>query len=269
MQPTIDLLVSNHNTSDLILSGIVTPLHSALLNDVKLTVLDDGSDPAQFRLLREHCPVPLRLLQNTNPVGIPANLNQLLDAATLDHRILCDSDIVFRDRSPIDSLIMAAAGFNAPSLCSTGEGPNYLDMAAKPYSPPPQPCARFYFPQDYCHGSLLYHHASRNPLPLRFDMAYNLGSYNDTDLSYQLRARGWETLHVHTNALHLRNQSIIRRDVAHAHELDYISLSERIETCRQIFMSRWSRYMHPRSHDLNVCLRNHSLTNSALQERKP
>lgn len=266
MQATIDVLIPNFLTADLVIAGIITPLKKHLAQGINLIVVDDGSPDDDTQLLLPYAGLIWRLEHHDHTQGPAATFNRLLELARAPFTFLCNSDVIIPNVEQLHKLAAALESLPGPAIVGTAEGPRFYDAGARPYTlkPPgdPQPPC----PQDYVSACAMMFKRDQLPSDIRFDTAFTGGYYEDADLCYRLRRRGWLMGYVPTAIGHLGHQAMIRLETMRRHPDKRLTMFSAIERNREIFLERWAPFLRPKTDDIEIALRNHHQVQQQLQE---
>jgi len=269
MSDLIDILIPNHNTADLILSGIVGPLEQNIGREVHLIIVDDGSHPTDVEVLKTQLQVPAELCTNSSRRGFPETANRLLQLSTAPIRVLCNSDIIFPSFAELRRLVDILEGLPDNSILGTAEGPLFMDEKANPYTihlhrGDPDPC-----PQDYVSACLMMTRRPTLTSTTEFSTIFSPGYYEDSDLCYRLRSDSWQTIYATSTVCHLQNQAIMRLEIEHINDEEHTPMHDVLDRSRALFMSRWRPYLSARQHNLYDALEQHHDTNARLRKDRP
>ncbi len=266
MQQTIDVLIPNYLTADLVVAGIITPLKEHLAHGINLIVVDDGSPDDDTALLLPHAGLIWRYEHHERNLGPAATFNRLLQLSQAPFTFLCNSDVVIPNVEQLYKLAAALESLPLPAIVGTAEGPRFYDAEAKPFTltPPgdPQPPC----PQDYVSACAMMFKKGQLPADLKFDTAFEGGYYEDADFCYRLRRLGWLMGYVPTSIGHLQHQAMIRLETMRRHPDEQLTMFAAIERNRAIFLDRWAPFMRPKTNDIEIALRNHHHVQAQLQE---
>lgn len=267
MRPTIDILISNFNTSDLLTSGIIEPLAPHFGKDLNLIIVDDCSDPEDFNQLEANLTVPHTLIRHATNWGVTQTMSHLLALARAPFRFLGNSDLIISSIHDLHRMASILDSRPGPALVGTAEGPRFLLPDAKPYTLTPAPTDPRPLLQDYVSACALMFKLSPATADLSFDEHYAPGYYEDTHLSYILRARGFLTLYAPTAIHHLGNVAIIRHQTQHTRDDTHTPWHDLQERNRLQFLNSWSDCLSPRADTYAIARENWLHTQRYLTER--
>lgn len=247
MPPTFDVLISNCDTSEELLSGIYNPLRSTLGKQVRLVIVDDCGPIHDYNNLVMNLNGDVELYRHEYRWGVTATMAHLLQLGKAPFRFLGNSDLVFPDAQPLFQLAGIVDLIEGPALIGTAEGPRFLDEQAKPYTLTPTKGEPLPWTQDYVSACALLFKTSETSGKISFSPSYSPGYYEDSDLSYSMRCAGGLTLFYPTTIAHLGNTAIIRDEMNHLKTPDQITWEQHKENNRLRFLKTWGPYLHPRA----------------------
>ena len=266
MPETIDVLIPNFLTADLVVAGIIEPLREHLAHGINLVIVDDGSPDDDTALLLPHAGVIWKYEHADHTQGPAATFNRLLELAKSDLVFLCNSDVLIPNVAQLHKLAAALDSIKGPAIVGTAEGPRFYDKEARPYTlkPPgsPQPPC----PQDYVSACAMMFRREHLPKDLKFSTAFTGGYYEDADFCYRLRRRGWLMGHVPTAIGHIGHQAMIRLETMRRHPEQRLTMFAAIAANREIFLERWAPFLRPKTDDIEIALKNHHQVQRQLQE---
>lgn len=247
MRPAIDILVSNSNTSELLITGIVEPLADFFGKQLNLVIVDDSSDPADLASLKLQLTVPHTLIEHASNRGVTLTMNHLTELATGKYRFLCNSDVIIPSIHDLYLMTTLLDQFNGRALVGTAEGPRFLLQTGKPYTLTPGPNDVRPYVQDYVSACAMMYSGLDGLPTVAFDKNYSPGYYEDTALSYTLRRAGFLTLYCQTGIHHLGNVAIIRHQAEHTRDDNHTPWHDVQDAHRKQFLSAWADCLSPRA----------------------
>jgi len=266
MRETIDLLIPNFLTADLVIAGIIEPLRLHIGKGLNLIIVDDGSPDDDIELLYPYKHLFTAFERHETNQGPAAAFNHLFRLAQSDLVFLCNSDIVIPNGEYLYDMKAALDSIKGPAIVGTAEGPRFLDAHARPFTlrPPgkPQPGC----PQDYASACAMMLRREHLPPGDPFSLEFPNGYYEDSDLCYRLRRSGWLIGHVPTPIGHLNHQAMIRLETMRRRPPNKLGMFAAIEHNRGVFLDKWAAFMRPKTDDIETALRNHHIVQRQLQE---
>lgn len=264
MPDKIELLVPNFQTADFLERGIVRPLEKHFGNELRLTVIDDGSGPAEVHALHDILPRNSTLVIHTKRQGCAATFNHLLEIGIEPILFLANSDLIIPNIDQLYVLADALERAGPRSIIGTAEGPRFLDELARPYTLKPSPERRQLCPQDYVSACAMMLRKPASPSTMKFSTSFLNGYYEDCDLSYRLRSHGWQTFYADSLVAHVGNQAMLRLQMIDPGGPSRLNFLGTIAINSKKFTQRWGNFLNPKTDILETAIHNTIETNRKL-----
>jgi len=214
------------------LGPCLTALQSQTYRDFEIVLVDNGSTDGSVEFVTERFPA-VRLIRNEENVGFATGNNQGLAAAQGRFIATLNSDTV-ADPGWLAALVAAMQGADRVGSCAShmilAHRPGVLDSAGidvdltgtawnrghgRPETPDATPADVF----GACAGAALYRRAMLDDVDGFFDPTYFI-YYEDADLAWRARLRGWRCVYVPTaRVLHVHSATTGRDPASKSYRL--------------------------------------------------